>query len=657
MARRSYYQSKIGEFLSESADAILGKLTAASAHDVELSQRNAWMEQILLLKEQLKSFPGGSVFFEFAIPRMGKRADVVVIVEGVIYVIEFKVGASQYLSADRAQAVDYALDLKNFHEGSHEAAIQPVLIATRAPAAEMSLALVVGEVSECVQCPGAGLDEYLLSAVEQAKELGIATLDSDQWVLSDYKPTPTIVEAAQALYRDHDVTEISRSDAGAKNLSETAGEIGKIITNAKQNQEKAICFVTGVPGAGKTLAGLSVTTSQMDHANDEHAVFLSGNGPLVKVLRTALARDLRDREGISLQEAKRRTNAFIQNIHHFRDDSLETDSPPADRVVVFDEAQRAWDHHHTVKFMRQKKGQPDFDASEPEFLIEVLDRHQDWCVIIALIGGGQEINSGEAGLQEWFLALQKRFSEWKVYHSSLMTSDEYAGELDFERLVESLDSHPREALHLGVSVRSFRAGRLSEFVHHLIDDQPEKAQACYQAIKSKYPIVLTRDLEVARRWLREQSRGNELSGLTASAGARRLKPEGIDVKAEIEADHWFLNGPEDVRGCQYLEQVATEFDIQGLELDWAGVAWDADLRRDSEGWDFRRFSGTKWQNVNQPLKQQYLLNAYRVLLTRARQGMVIFVPRGSNDDPTRPPEFYDPIAEYLIDCGVAELSE
>jgi hypothetical protein len=228
----------------------------------------------------------------------------------------------------------------------------------------------------------------------------------------------------------------------------------------------------------------------------------------------------------------------------------------------------------------------------------------------------------------------------------------HAGDLDFDRLVEGLDSHPRNALHLGVSVRSFRAGRLSEFVHHLIDNEPAKARECYLAIRSKYPIVMTRNLEEARNWLRAHARGNELSGLTASSGGRRLKPEGIDVKAEIEPEHWFLNGPEDVRGCQYLEQVATEFDIQGLELDWACVAWDADLRRDSGHWGFRRFSGTNWQSVNQPVKQQYLLNAYRVLLTRARQGMVIFVPCGSLDDLTRLPEFYQPIADYLDSAGI-----
>jgi hypothetical protein len=657
MAQRAQYSARVGDFLDEPADSILGKLTATSAHNVELPQRNAWLDEITILKQQLAGYCEGHLFLEFSIPRMGKRADAVVIIEGLIFVIEFKVGATEFLAADRAQAIDYALDLLNFHEGSHDASLVPILVATAAAPSGDSPQIAKKGVASCVDASVGELHRLLREAVDQAVLAHLPPFDPGAWVQSNYKPTPTIVEAAQALYRDHDVSEISRSDASAKNLSETADEIAQIINFAKANGEKAICFVTGVPGAGKTLAGLSVTTSQMNHAEDEHAVFLSGNGPLVKVLREALAKDLNEREGIAMGEARRRTKTFVQNIHHFRDDSLETDSPPPDRVVVFDEAQRAWDHHHTVKFMRQKKGQPDFDASEPEFLIEVLDRHEDWCVIVALVGGGQEINSGEAGLSEWFFALQKRFRDWKVYHSSLMTSNEYAGDLDFGQLVEGLDSHPREALHLGVSIRSFRAGRLSEFVHHLIDNEPSKAHDCYHAIRANYPIFLTRSFRTAQHWLRSKTRGNELSGLIASSGARRLKPEGIDVKSPVEPEVWFLNGPEDVRACQYLEQVATEFDIQGLELDWAGVAWDADLRRDGSEWACRRFVGTKWQNVNQEIKQQYLKNAYRVLLTRARQGMVIYVPSGDADDPTRLPEFYDPIADYLTEAGIPYIEE
>lgn len=658
MTKRAHYSSSIGSFCAESNDSIIGKLTAASVHNVELPQRNAWIDEIQILKAQLNSYSEGHIFLEFTIPRMGKRADAIAIIHDLIFVIEFKVGANVFHSADRAQAIDYAIDLKHFHEGSHDAKLIPILLATKAAIRSESISNTSNDNElTCIGCNAQGLQNVIRHSLEAQRLIAPSNspIDVQSWLQSGYKPTPTIVEAARALYNNHSVTEISRNDAGAKNLTETANAISQIIRDAKANSRKAICFVTGVPGAGKTLAGLSVTTSQMNHVEDEHAVFLSGNGPLVKVLRTALARDYKSRNQVNMNEAQRKTNTFIQNIHHFRDDNLETNEPPADKVVVFDEAQRAWDHYHTVKFMRQKRGHSDFDASEPEFLIEVLDRHKDWCVIIALIGGGQEINSGEAGLSEWFHALQRRFTYWKVYHSSLMTSDEYAGDLDFDAMVEGLDSHPLEALHLGVSVRSFRAERLSEFVHHLIANNPTKARECYAAIQEKYPIHLTRDLNEARAWLRKKAQGNELCGLIASSGARRLRPEGIEVKRELEPDLWFLNGPEDIRSCQYLEQVATEFDIQGLELDWAGVCWDADLRRHNNEWQYRRFKGTNWQQIRKEVDQQYLLNAYRVLLTRARQGMILYVPMGDINDPTRPPEFYQPIADYLQAVGIPIL--
>ncbi|MDA7540087.1 DUF2075 domain-containing protein [Akkermansiaceae bacterium] len=652
MPQRAQYSGPITTFIEEAPDSILGKITSTSAHDVELLQRNAWLEQIRVLKDQLTTFQSAYIFLEFSIPRMGKRADVVLIFEGVVFVIEFKVGATKFLAADQAQATDYALDLLNFHEGSHQALLVPILVATEAHSVTDSPKLNESNLMQCLKSSATDLKRRIAEVTHQGRSMQLTAIDPENWVNSIYKPTPTIVEAAQALYRDHDVTEISRSDASATNLSETADEISRIIKNAKATSNKAICFVTGVPGAGKTLAGLSVTTSQMNHVEDEHAVFLSGNGPLVKVLQEALAKDLNSRQSISMLEARRQTKTFIQNIHHFRDESLESELPPADRVVVFDEAQRAWDQHHTVKFMRQKKGKVNFNSSEPEFLIEVLDRHEDWCVIIALIGGGQEINSGEAGLSEWFKALEKRFRHWDIYHSKLISSSEYAGNINYSELTNVLKTHPREALHLSVSLRSFRAGRLSEFVHHLINNNSSRAFDCLAAIQKTFPIVLTRDLAKAKAWLKQRTRGNELCGVTASSGGRRLKPEGIDVKAAIEPENWFLNGPEDVRSCQYLEDVATEFSIQGLELDWVAVAWDADLRRDSDNWVYRRFSGTKWQNINKKDKQQYLLNAYRVLLTRARQGMVIFVPQGDRSDPTRLPEFYDPIANYLQKTGI-----
>lgn len=410
---RSYYCAPLSEFLIHEDDFILGKLARHHGHDLEANQKRAWLKQISILRTMCSPLAAldAHIYFEFSIPRMGKRADVIVLVQGTVFVLEFKVGASQYHAADINQTVDYALDLKNFHEGSHDLVIVPVLVATEAQPIEPHLTIGDDQVAACLKANKANLQNVL----EQALSTIVASyVDADAWANSLYKPTPTIIQAAQALYRGHDVAEISRSGAGAENLTVTANCIANVIEHAKTHGEKAICFVTGVPGAGKTLAGLNIANSRMNAHEDEHAVFLSGNGPLVDVLREALARDERKCNGVSAEAARRKASTFIQNIHHFRDYNLDHSAAPVEKVVVFDEAQRAWHQQKLVSFMKTKKGIGDFQQSEPEFLISVMDRHDDWCVIVCLIGGGQEINYGEAGLSEWFSALQYHFSHWKV---------------------------------------------------------------------------------------------------------------------------------------------------------------------------------------------------------------------------------------------------
>ncbi len=485
-------------------------------------------------------------------------------------------------------------------------------------------------------------------------------VDADAWVRSGYKPTPTIVEAAQALYRGHAVEEISRSDAGATNLTHTTKCISEIIDLSKRNRRKSICFVTGVPGAGKTLLGLNISTKRLQGKEEGSRVFLSGNGPLVIVLREALARDEVDRakeksEYLLKKKAASRVSAFIQNVHHFRDEGLRSDAAPVEHVVVFDEAQRAWNQGHAEKFMIQKRGASEFGMSEPEFLIDVMDRKKDWCTIICLIGGGQEINTGEAGLIEWFDALQKHFSHWFVYYSDQITDKNYSWGQDLASKLVGLRSELKEALHLAVSVRSFRAEKLSAFVGAVIDGEADLARDLYGAIEKDYPIILTRDIGHARDWLRKKARGTERYGLVASSGAIRLKPEGINVKAGINPVSWFLNDKDDIRSSYYVEDPATEFDIQGLELDWTGVCWDADFRREGNKWVLYAFKGTRWQDVNDQYRRVYLANTYRVLLTRARQGMVVFVPKGDERDYTRPPDFYDETYEFLLSCGIGQI--
>jgi DUF2075 family protein len=475
-------------------------------------------------------------------------------------------------------------------------------------------------------------------------------------------PTPTIIEAAVSLYTTHSVENITRSDAGAKNLTLTTRKISEIIETAKNKNKKIICFVTGVPGAGKTLVGLNVATSHLDNEHGNTSVYLSGNAPLVAILQEALARDKKQREAesgkkITKHAAKQAVKTFIQIIHHYRDEYLRNSEAPYDHVAIFDEAQRAWNKEQTVKFMKSKKGIADFDYSEPEFLISCLDRHKDWAVIICLVGGGQEINTGEAGISEWLYAIDKTFPDWQVYISPNLTDSEYAA-ID---AIKILKSENRvcfdDNLHLSVSMRSFRAENLSLFVKNLLDRDTEKAKQTYSLIAENYPIVLTRDLIKAKQWLKEKARGSERYGIIVSSKALRLRPFGIDVTYQLQMDavKWFLNDKDDIHSSFYLEDVATEYKVQGLELDWSCVVWDGDLRYSPDGWETYSFAGNKWQHIHNFERKKYLVNAYRVLLTRARQGMAIVIPEGDEDDHTRPKEYYDVTYNYLKELGLKEI--
>jgi len=657
MTARAYYTARIGIFLRSTCQQIVGQLGSHHHFTLTGEQQSAWTAQITNLQAQLSAFPHGELHLEFIVPRMGKRVDAIILLCGVVFVIEYKIGASDYAAHAMDQALDYALDLKNFHEGSHDRWIVPILVCTQAPKCAPHLAFYADRVAKPLCSNGADL-RLVMEAALASLDVPLALSGPDHWSQTGYKPTPTIIEAAQALYQGHKVDEISRSDAGAKNLSLTSRSIFEVIAHSRGAGRKSICFVTGVPGAGKTLAGLNISTHKAADS-PEHAVFLSGNGPLVLVLREALARDEVSRAGLSgnrmsKKAAHQKVSAFIQNIHHFRDEALRVAAPPVEHVVVFDEAQRAWNRASAEKFMVRKRGASSFDMSEPEFLISVMDRRSDWATVVCLIGGGQEINTGEAGLVEWFNALERRFGHWDVYHSGQLANPNYSWGEDLPAKLRALNAFEKPDLHLSVSVRSFRAEALSNFVGAVIDGDAAGAKAIHASL-SNYKLALTRDLARARDWVREQARGSERAGLVASSGAMRLRPEGIHIKAGIDPAAWFLNGKDDVRSSYYLEDVATEFDIQGLELDWTAVCWDANFRRLHAGWVHFDFVGAKWQHVKDRFRQVYLANAYRVLLTRARQGMVIFVPRGDARDPTRPPSFYDQTYAFLKACGIPEI--
>lgn len=688
MIRRYFYGADIGSFLAADNSYILGHLAHVQAQalaNLASTQTGAWEDEIAIMKKVLTDFSGrGFVFFEFSIPRMGRRADVIAVIEGLVFVIEFKVGATEYLQNDINQVWDYALDLKNFHESSHNKTIVPVLIATDAPSVPIKLAIgnAKDHVYEPVKCNEETLKfviEKAIATIEHTPEIG----DID-WAMGRYAPTPTIIEAAAALYNHHDVKEISRSDA--QNLEQTCDFIQRVIEYSKLNSQKAICFVTGVPGAGKTLVGLNIATqkdSAGEHPSMENlAVYLSGNFPLVQVLTEALARDQHHRlkqsgKNSKIGEARSQVKTFIQMIHHYRDTCMQGtkiadgqivkdesyfSSPqnadksfvPIDHVAIFDEAQRAWTKDALANFMKRKKGVDNFPMSEPAFLISCLDRHRDWAVIVCLVGGGQEINTGEAGIKEWVEALNKIYPNWHVYISDKLKDAEYDAGQVLEHLSAHNNLHTDTSLHLATSLRSFRAENLSQFVGLLLDKDAEGASQILAKLQN-YPLVMTRNLEKAKRWLKSKARGNERYGMIVSSRAQRLKPLAIDVRLKPDVVHWFLDDNTDVRSSFYLEDVATEFDVQGLELDWACVVWDGDFRYENDEWRNYNFVGDKWQKIHNENSKAFQKNAYRVLMTRARQGMILVVPEGSHEDKTRKPEFYDSTYNYFKKIGIPEI--
>ena len=656
----AFYSNDIKTFLNQNEDEIFGIIAKNDEFDSACKQKDAWIAQIRLLKNALSKYHDGSVIFEYTIPRVGGRIDNVVLLNDTIFVLEFKIGNEAYLGSAATQARTYAIDLANFHEESHNKTIVPILIATDAPECDLQINKYKNNVYDVIYTNGNNLTKIF----DKFKKLFSSQIQLDKWLNSRYVPTPTIIEAAEILYNNHSVDDISQNEA-AENLTKTSTAVQKIIEYSKQNHQKSICFITGVPGAGKTLAGLNIAIENQKTTGKNYSCFLTGNQPLVSVLREALARDDNKRTGIPIGEARDNVKSFIQIIHHFRDESLKNlDIPPVDNVVIFDEAQRAWQQAQLSNFMNEKKAAilnklPDdkrhkiLSMSEPELLIEYMNRHQDWAVIVCLVGGGQDINTGEAGIKEWFDSLRRSYPDWKVYVSNKITEEEYVGNNSFDKLIEGLNCKTVEELHLSISLRSFRSEKVANFVHHLLNNEKEQAAAIYQEIKKVYPICMTRDLNTAKEWIKKQTESKNCRyGLIASSQAKRLRAEGIWVECKCKPEKWFLEGKNDIKSSYFMEEVATEFDIQGLEIDYALVGWDADYRYENGHFECYKPSGSKWQTINKEDNRRYLKNAYRVLLTRAREGFIIFVPKGDDSDNTRLCKYYDELYRYLYNIGI-----
>jgi len=699
MLNRFFYRDSISNFINDTNDSIFGIMSINDEGDTVSEQKFAWNEELEIMKRTLLPWKNeyGEIIFEYSIPRLGKRIDVVLLLRGIVFTIEFKAGQDTYLQSDMEQVMDYALDLKNFHLESHNRTIVPILVATAA--VESSKQLFFSVYNDKIYNPllsnATQLGALISAVIHNEKALPSSKNDFAEWAISRYSPTPTIIEAASSLYLNHSVKDITRSEAAGASLEQTTQFVLDVIERSKHRREKSICFVTGVPGAGKTLVGLNVAIMQSikdENAPEEDrnlAVYLSGNGPLVKVLTAALAKDKQKREKekggkCNMTDAKREVSQFIQIIHRYRSNmlakiqlpikngKLEIDETKSvahhtaghgevEHVAIFDEAQRSWNLEHLSAWLAKGGGRgamkkiQDFPMSEAEFLIWSLDLRKDWAVIVCLVGGGQEINTGEAGIGEWIRAVNDTFPNWKVYISKHLTDKEYAEGNVATLIGNNPNAKQVEQLHLAVSMRSFRAESLSKFVHYLLDRDIVQAKRIYQEFKNKYPIVLTRDLDKAKQWLEEKARGSERYGMVVSSQAYRLKPLAIDVRLQPDIESWFLADKMDVRSSLFLEDAATEFDIQGLELDWTCLVWDGDFRYTPKGWDHNAFKGSRWQKIRQKEAQAYQLNAYRVLMTRARQGMIICVPKGNIDDHTRQPEFYDSTYDYLKKIGFDEI--
>jgi hypothetical protein len=665
----AFFKSSVDEFLHVPSDQVAGILssTLINAFSGDHSrQLKSWKTQIELLKLALnkvaKAHPKTGqwgILFEYPLLRLQRRLDVVLLAGNRVLVIEFKVGGDSYQTADIQQVEDYALDLRDFHEASHHLCIFPILCTTNAPNRTWNISAKVGVASICL-CNTNTLADLL---VEVSADENHEQLEIDRWEASQYRPVPSIIEAAELLYAGHKVREVAHASANPENLGTTTDKLIEIIASAQQGGKHVVAFVTGVPGSGKTLVGLNaIHDPRFRQDGRESGAFLSGNTPLVTVLREALARDDAMRNERTLRDARREVRTEIQGLMNYLQEYLDShpNKPPIDHVIVFDEAQRAWDAvYGAQKFERPK--------SEPALFLEIMDRHPDWSVIIALVGGGQEINRGERGLSEWGIALKERNFElgengWNVVAAPEVVTggDATAWQSLFKNAVTPDWVKLDKSLHLGVSIRSYRCLATTQWVNELLEGNISEAKAVARQTE-EFPILFTRSLSTARNWLRENARGTRRCGLVASSGARRLRAEGLGVTLSAtelsNVANWYLLPKGDIRSSFALEVSANEYTCQGLELDYVGVCWGGDLMwcDSNDLWTPRKLNGSKWQTVRNEDMQTWIKNKYRVLLTRARLGTIIWVPSGDDLDNTRDPKIYNEIARQIASSGLLEI--
>ena len=652
----AWWSGTAADFAASSDAALLGILAHAAMGRFRVNeavQLRAWERQIDILRDVVRAMPHPAdcrLLIEFEIPRLRGRIDVVLLSPQGIFVLEFKVNATDFNPADCRQVDDYAVDLQDFHAGSRHYLILPILIATDAVSSPQTLPLAMAGVAMVMQADAKSLSG-LIRDLALLLPMPPRPLDVHAWEYAPYRPVPNVIDAACLLFNRHDVADIVSARADTMNLTRTTDRIAALMEQARARSQRMILFVTGIPGAGKTLCGLNAVFGIKAETG---SAFLTGNPTLVHVLREALVRDA-VKHGGSRPLSVHRMQGVIQALPAFRDHLVGTGELPAERVIIIDEAQRSWTAAQAVAKTRDRPVQ--LDRSEPAHLLDIMSRHTDFAIIVCLIGNGQEIHDGEGGLAEWGKALGDR-PDWHVAAApQTLTDPEPRNRLP---VLPGMIADPD--LHLSVPVRSLRHDGVSIWVDAVLRADASAARAIV-AEHGEIPFRLTRSLPALRAGLRASCRDIHRSGLICSAAARRLRAEGLGAELpHMDADavaRWFLDRyPRDVRASDALEQVATQFSVQGLELDHVGLCWDADLIRigGQAAWQVRSFRGTSWQIARDAQKIAYRLNTYRVLLTRARFETVIWVPVGDRADRTRDPRTFDAIAAFLQECGVRPLA-
>lgn len=702
MSKNSF---SISEFLKLTEDEFIGKISEnhATRHtDLLATQTFAWKKEYKDLQNLLQG-RSGRVIFEYSIPSLQKTIDVVLLIQGKIFVLEYKVNAEKFNHEDIIQTNGYALRLKFFHSNSNDNWIIPILIATNnqdnIPTYERS---EEDFIYKTIKCNSNNLKEAIEHILSITPDNGSDEWENG-WENGFFKASSSIIDAAKNVWEKNNVRDFSIGESSVETrLAAEDYIVNHIVKDTQQKKEKSICFITGVPGAGKTLVGLNISV----RLQEEGASLLSGNGPLVRVLSEVLEKDLdkqekkgrlvRPRDKISIDTIIKSAHSYRSEILNKRANYIEGEGKLLlkDRakvgdqhVIIFDEAQRAWNKSQLIKrgldsFSNMKEKA--FPYSEAGLLLWDMNQ-RDWGVFVCLVGGGQEINTGEAGICEWLRTIKEHseFSNWHIYMSKELLGDEYNGRTDGGMSLSQLRNYfianqrltDNESLHLTESMRSIRSNHVSAFVHELLDGNTEKAKQLYNEFKDKYHIYLTRDINRAKEKLRERKKDlggikdEELRiGMLMSSTARRLRPLGYEIKKVgdylSKVPNWFLQSSNHIDSSNFLEVALSEFFVQGLELDLAAVVWDADFRYNSDDkvWNHYKFYPQyhKWCKLDknsQEIERFYMKNAYRVLLTRARFGMVIVVPEGDPVDTTRKSEFYKSTYDYLKSIGLKDLDK